>query len=517
MNGQRTSLLRSVAGFALLALVGVRASEPAVVADEPLRVWLDRTGQHAVRAKLQEQRDGRVILARPDGTQLSIQISQLSRTDQAYLSGHALPLGTLNPLRTAEVSLPPLEPQPLLDLPAAATVLDDGSVISLATKRLTAAPTESLGPLPPDPATETFQVSTGRIPLTEAEANGSQSRVIPIRLGGKDRLVMSVSQQFSLSSAGAANRLLVFDMDEVKSVAAWKGRDSIRLLDHHHARERSLVLVGHTTLGNGGRLAIAEGWNAGNVILAHERALPPSAGIGRGPSVHWARWIDEEHVVALVDRSLFAWNLLSGERLFQIDELDDEAIPAISYGRRYLAVPSRQAVDVYRTTDGAPLGRLELKADTAPNVCFGPRGDSLVIATQQRLVVWTLSAASIRSDVKSRRLGKSRPVWVSDDLLLTSNGTLVSVSRGVPVWRYDLTGAEVTWAGNCTAVLRQHPTAELVTLRVPHTTARRALRQVASNPQVKSSRQSGSQLAMPQPMGRSDWLDGTWVDRDDSR
>jgi len=48
------------------------------------REWTDATGKHRLKAELVDCQDGRVRLAREDGTIISVPLSQLSVADQEY-------------------------------------------------------------------------------------------------------------------------------------------------------------------------------------------------------------------------------------------------------------------------------------------------------------------------------------------------------------------------------------------------------------------------------------------------
>ena len=294
----------------------------------------------------------------------------------------------------------------------------------------------------------------------------------------------------------------------------WQGHETIRMFDHHLPSGRSLVLVGHSPIGHGGKLAIASGWNrdenlTGNRLeISHRRLLPASENRGRLQTVHWARWIDEEHICVLLNRSLIVWNLVSCEQVFRVDGVVEKSEPALSAGRRYVAVPGTGTVDLYRTSDGEPLGRIAVESNSIPAVSFAGRGDALAIVTTRRLRVWDLAAAALRSDVQSRTsLGNDQPVWITDDLVMSGSGVLMSLFRGVPIWQYDMTGATTNSIGSQVAVLRKTPVAELSLISVPHDGAMNAIKWIDSSPRPADTQN----WRIP---GRSVWTDGQWADRD---
>lgn len=481
----------------------------AAAAGEPLRIWVDSSGRHSIKARWVERDEERVILQRADGKRLSIAFTQLSDQDQDYLHRiEELTRRGPNPLRSAPPSLPPIDPRPPLDLPPAETVAAPRAELQHAADARAAAGPTPAGPLAPDPAARSCQVPLGRTTWQNLQAHNSYSPPIPIAVAGQHELVFSVSGAFAFPADATPGRLVALKPGEATTRTAWRGEETIRLLDHHHDSGRSLALIGHNSLGEGGELAILTGWDDAEVTVAHRRRLPGSAAAHRSSHLHWARWIDEEHVVAMIDDSLSGWNVVSGEPLFHLEGVETKTHPALSKGRRYIALPRHGAVELYRSSDGKPLGKIVTEKDALAAVSFSPRGDALAIVTPRRLLIWELPAAAPRSDIPSgRALGREAPLWISDDLVMTSNGTLISIFRGVPLWRYDLAGATAKTVGGHLAVFREHPQPELATVAIPHAAARRTMQWIDSG-------RPAIDPATWQLPGRSQWHDGEWIDAD---
>jgi hypothetical protein len=297
-----------------------------------------------------------------------------------------------------------------------------------------------------------------------------------------------------------------FDVDDHKVHTMLRHSGTIRLADHHVQSGRSLVQLDFNSSGKGGALAIAEGWDDDRLGLSHRRNLGnPRA--SRAAHLQWARWVDDEHIIAVIDRTLGLWNLVSGEQVFAIEGIDYRGSPAISGGRHYVAVPSLGAVDLYATTTGQPLGRIKIEK-RVPSVGFSPQGDVLSIVTSRRLRTWDLPSATLSADIACRRnLGDGKPIWINNDLLLSSSGVLLSLCRGLPIWRYDITGTETVSVGKRIAMVRRHPSSELAIVSVPHAAAADAMRWVDSSP------------AKVDPdkwriLGQSDWTEDGWLDRE---
>tara|TARA_R110002049_G_scaffold285698_1_gene466780 strand:- start:207762 stop:209384 length:1623 start_codon:yes stop_codon:yes gene_type:complete len=520
----------------LIAVLAAAVLTSAAFATEPMRIWVDETGRYSIDARLVKVNESSIVLLRKSGGTVELERSKISERDRLYVEEVAEALqATPNELRLTPPKRPEIVALPILDLPSTdVTAPEDSELISGHTSVL------PLLQLPvsiePDatPIKITFQPA--RYSFGQIGVHDVVSHVHPIlhtsdanrttttnripddesETGTRDvsSIALSISSGMRLPGQSAYGRIMRFDADSNRPVTVWQGDETIQLFDHHHPSGRSLVLVGHSPAGHGGQLAIASGWEAiadstdNHLTISHRRNLPAPDSLARLQTVRWARWIDEEHVCVLLDRTIAVWNLVSGEQVFRINGIIEKSRPAISAGRRYVAVPGTGTVDLFRTTDGKPLGRIAVEGNGIPAVEFSPRGDALAIATSRRLRVWDLDSAALRADVHSRRnLGNDRPLWISDDLVMSGSGVLSSLFRGVPIWQYDVTGALTTSLGKNVAVLRKSPTTELSIVSVPHDGALDAIQWIDNSPR----RADLQHWRLP---GRSVWADGRWTDRD---
>ncbi len=502
-------------------------STSAADAGEPTRLWVDQTGAHALHASIESVRDGVVFLKQGDGSQVKIPSDQLSFADQEYLASWVNRSSvTDNKLRQIVPNLPVLHPQPVLDLPLATSLLEPGSplqpIVYTEAERRTELPTTLL----PDPQSFAVQLKVGRHNLDHLNTYDRSSPPIAITVEGKSYLAVSVSAGLSSEQGESANRVIRFDPDTAQVATVWRSANPITLLDHHPTTGLALVLDGHQVTGSGGQLAIAMGWEKSSLSIKSHRALPGIA-IGNpignvsgteevkpGEKLHWARWIDDDHIVAAVDTNIAVWNFYSGELKHWICRHDPKATPSLSAGRRYLAVPSKGIVELFRTKDGKSLGRIPIEPGITASAAFSPRGDAIALVTPSRLRVWELSSAMLRGEVKSKQsLGKGAPVWIDNDLVLSSSGILMSVYRGLPLWRYDLNGASIESFGGkdkerSLAMFRRRPQGEIAVVEVPHATLRQTIPLID---QQLVTHASGEPWELA---GSSVWGDYGWADRD---
>ncbi|TWU42434.1 SHD1 domain-containing protein [Novipirellula artificiosorum] len=493
------------------------ATSASTTASEPSRIWVDDSGLHSVEASLQTIEEEMAVLIRPDGSTVRIPLSRLSVEDTDYVTAwRNRPASQPNVLRFAPPTLPELTPLPLLVLPRAATTLQDGfplSPIASIRQNKQVGKTELPGPLQADPVPIKQHVPTGSKPIGPIHSYDVCSAPLVIASGEGTFVAFSICAGLSSTRGANANRIVRFDPETKQVSIVWSSDVPITLLDHHLPSGRTLVLEGHQVFGQGGQFAVAGDWDAASITLHEHRSLPASTNaasnrLTNAPTVRWARWVDEEHIVASVDSSMAVWNLVSGELKHWICNVHAESLPAISAGRRYVAVPDPGGVAIYRTSDGKALGRIPVEPGRIASVGFSPRGDSLAIVTPSQLRVWELSTASLRGEAKSRRsLGKGSPVWVDNDLVLSSNGVLLSIFRGVPVWRYELMGAAAASVGQNVGIIHRANDGGFVVATLPHSTASKAIDWVDQ----RLALQGTDDWQLP---GRSSWSESGWDDHD---
>jgi hypothetical protein len=132
----------------------------------------------------------------------------------------------------------------------------------------------------------------------------------------------------------------------------------------------------------------------------------------------------------------------------------------------------------------------------------------LAITTTRRLRNWDLPSAALSADIESRRgLGVDQPIWIDSDLVLSSSGVLLSVFRGLPIWRYDLSASETVSVGKHVVMFRKQPVSELSIVSLPHEGAANAMHWIDTSPADVDKEKW-------RILGRSAWNAGGWVDSD---
>ncbi len=508
-NNRRTRIRRA----ALLVVIAISAATSAnAVGQNAERIWVDSAGNHSVKASLVDWTDNSVVLLRSDGGEVRLQMSALSEKDKDYVATQKERRFGQNSLRNVSPSPPDIKSLAPLELPVAEQTLPSGAILGAdgATKirEVDSLPEK----LPADRAPTTVAIADANIALPRVDFNMVVSSVVPItglsESGTRTTaLAASISGNIRMPGESTRQELVRFDLTDRRAEVAMRHYETIRLLDHHLESGRSLVLVGFNSLGRGGELAVIDSWDDGAMGFNYRRRISASDLPGELAKLQFAKWIDAEHVLAVVDDSMGLWNIVSGKQLYRINGIDPRATPAISGGGRYTAIPYEGGVDLIETESGKSLGRIKVEKQV-PGVAFSPLGNQLAIATTRRLRAWDLTSAALAGDIQSRNsLGKGQPLWIDHDLLLTDSGTLVSLFRGVPIWRYEVAGTQRSTIGKTVAIFRKEPVTEMTLVTLPHEGAEAMLKRIDAVPSMINP----ESWQIP---GRSAWQSGKWVDQD---
>ena len=480
-------------------------------ADEPIRIWVDVDGQHSINASLVQVDENVVWLQRTDGQQVRVEIDQLSARDKKYIDRYLVE-GTVgnNPLRGRPPQTAAAAPLPRLTLTPAVEHAEEGTTLPLsADSPLPESPSQT--PLVADAAIDSFSFPPVRLKFGKVDLYDQCSHPIALANQPNDdeqnsAFAISISKGVITPGDPAPNRLLVFDVAEKTARLVWKGKQSIALFDVDQPSGRGLALIGHDRIGKGGHFCVVDQWNHDSIRMRNFRLLPKGSNVGDTRTVHWARWLDSEHFIALIDNTLGVWNILSGKQLYGIDSFDPRTRPALSGGRRTIAVQRTRSIELRNSADGKLLQRIPVAQSQSVGLGFSPDGDRLAITHQRRLEIWDGEALAFESKIESlESLGKRSPIWIDDDLILSSSGVLLSLFRGLPVWRYDMAGVRLSPLGDRFAMFRKEPVSEISLLRFPHRGARNAMEWIDQNSSAISSNW--------RVLGRSDWIGGYWSDR----
>ena len=273
-----------------------------------------------------------------------------------------------------------------------------------------------------------------------AETNAYDEPSLPVLLDAKTGLVaMSIGRHQSGKPQEAHGRIFVGKLPQGPAKVVHDVAEGVILLDHHVALDRSVLVSGFDGFKRGGDLVILADLAAGKPHEIHRCKIPGVDTPGFKPQVEWARILDGQHVVAVVNDQLNVWNYTSGDHVYCIDKISSQQLPALGPGRTLLAIPTGPGVTIVRALDGTSVGHISLTGSLTPGTAFHPDGSRIALCADNRVVVFNLESGQTEVDATVAEHISGTPLgWVDQHLLLAQGGTLIDTALGMGVWNYTL-------------------------------------------------------------------------------
>lgn len=155
-----------------------------------------------------------------------------------------------------------------------------------------------------------------------------------------------------------------------------------------------------------------------------------------------AIFVDDSHVLTLVEKKLVMWELPTCRAIYQIENAGG---PGVSPTGKYLAVRSGNVYVMLEALTGDIVGRLTTD-DEITAASFHPNGHLFAAVTQvggyfdtkfADLVVWDLKNGERVAHVPLQYAGSTMH-WCGDRHVLIDNTILVDVVNQVPAWTYSI-------------------------------------------------------------------------------
>jgi WD40 repeat protein len=392
-------------------------------AENPLRIWFDDSGKYTIQAKLVRIENDTVILLRKSGKEIAVALNKLSQADRDYLK------------RLQSASAP--EPPPL-DL----SERGDPAALHLTPTDWNAVPAITLAPLDkwdyaPDAAPAGQALKATRVSLNPAVKDFDEAVRLILLPGEKEAFV--VYRKAKIRSLA----FLACDLDRGKARAIRGFSDDVEPLDVSTDGKTVLARTGYFLPASGVELRLYELKDfTGTATTAWPPFQPRPAAT---PKLGLALFLDANHILAFSDQGqLTLWEIPKLRPVYIAQALPG-TIPALSPGRKFIAVMMPVGVAVLRAADGTLVGSLAADTDlfTTHALAFSPDGRQLALQQGGRLRVWDLIKRELTQDFATRgvqTLAATRtpfaPAWIDDDYIFLSGSATVDIERRVMVWRY---------------------------------------------------------------------------------
>ena len=481
--------------FSLFALL--LAMSPAL-AEEPQRTWQDKSGKFEVEAKLLEQTDGKVQLLKADGLVIEVPIAALSEGDQKYLRE----LAPVNPFAGGVPREAPARREaPGRNVPAGMGLLAPEARARELPSNGRAIFVENDVPvyaLEADPAPVPVKFKPLLQPLEKLDA---YARISPPIVIDPAVPVFAVSVQRVGNTVNPANfgRIYLVNGEKRTPEVALNLESTLVLFDHHAASGRSLAVLGvDSPSQRGGDLVLLDQLASGTPRAIARWHLPNWEKRGFKPKVEAARLLDGQRALVQVNNTVYVWDLIKGNVIYQIDRVQSGAKLELSGTNKYLALPTGAGCRLIDLAQGELIGKVPFSHSLTPEVKFSPDGKQLALVAGNQFVVWDLQQAEIVADATFADPAGAFYGWVGNEYLFTQLAGLLKPELGMPLWRYSVsTGTRpLTMPGGVVVIEKNLNATLLVCLPVPHDPVASVAQRLASGNADLTLLRQGTEVAL---------------------
>lgn len=449
-----------------LALLALVLAFTSLVAAADFRTWNDASGKFSMKAKYIGVQQRKVTLQKEDGSQVEIELSKLSPTDQKYVAEQQ----DDNPFK-------PKSAEPSGEMYAAVTVIDWSTV-----RMIDPAPVSSKWQVPM-PSAGSVANNRKAVPLPATKNFFEKIRGLAIDASAKRGLVGYSTEEPGPKKEGTT-RLVLCDLESGKTLG--------------NAVTPGVAVP--LALGDGGTRAIlrsegGHGW--GNKSTLELRSLdspqlkvlarwqPGDDLKGSDRDVAWASFLGEKRLVTLVGSRLAIWTIDPLKPEYQLT-VRSGSKPALSPDRKLLAFAGNKEYGVLDLTTGTVLATRSLPHEhaMATALAFSPSGAKLACAAMNKTEVVDTVTGNVLAEMKDITLAPwSTLAWTSEEFLLCGT-VVIDPIRQIRVWDYPGADSLVPAAGVCWAAIADvhNRPGVLLPLRLPHPAAKVALDRTLADP-----------------------------------
>jgi hypothetical protein len=414
-----------------------RAIVSAAPKEYPARTWTDSTGKFKLEASFAGREGDNIQLKKSDGKTIELAVAKLSKEDVAYLEGLSAAAGAGNPFEAAAEVATPVTP-------AAASEREANWDTA---KRLAIQPIEGCS-ITPDPGAalpaleenrSLVLAGTGFIPRAGGRAENNNFFESP-----KSILLNSTSGEalvvFLNEPPGGGARTVRLSRCDLK-----RGQfvDEIRFAGGLAPRDVSpsgKLVASLPERTGGSELNMIE------VAKIEGKSVTPKRRWNMGAWNDWSRrfeqafFVDDERLLTISSWGGVAtlWNIDKAEAIWTVD-FRQHSMPALSPGRKQLAVAAGDGIAILDAATGNTLGRAQSDDGAGGTLTFSPDGKRLGSLSARRVQVWDLTTGKLTHDVwfPKQMAGKDLD-FLGGNFVLVDNHFLVDLAKRIVLWEYDL-------------------------------------------------------------------------------
>lgn len=485
----------------LFLLVAACVFVDFAAADNASRKWSDQSGKFEVEAKLIKFADGKVELLKEDGLAITVPLTVLSEADQKYVK--ELNDKTVDPFAGGAPAVGGTKPgmtKTTLSSAGLALLSDDSAVKELPTEGTEvfvkiSEPVSSVEP-DPSPTAPKFQQF-----LRAMEGFDAYARVSMPILIDPATSTYAVSAH-RLSNAVADNefgKIYLIQASQKTPKVVLNGKPTVKIIDHHVASGRSLVLVGvGDNTERGGDLVILDKLATGAPVALTRWHLPNWDTNGFKPQVQFGKLLDEQTALVRVNNIIYVWNLQTGELVYKINDLASGSKIRMSGTGKYLAIPASGGCRLIDLAKQELIGLVPFPSTLTPEVHFSPNGGRLAMTAGNQFVIWDLKEAAVSAEATIGKPCGDFFGWIGEKYILTSLGGLIDPELRMGVWEYGMPSGKrvITMPGGVVTLHKDYKMSSLVSMPIPHGPVASVIKKLSSKDASMLVVKPGTEVAL---------------------
>jgi hypothetical protein len=488
----------------LLAITCLCVGARAVGQGNQPRLWKDASGKFEIRATLLEQTATNVKLRTDDGREITVPLTRLSPADHEHLKSlntptdnpfaGGTPVASRQPATSSAAGGSATKGGTLRALPDSQSIGDELALSATGNKLdLSATPTSSFTP---DPSPATTPIPNGVVAISPVDAYDVVSPPVPIN--GEGSFFVSIGRNMAGKPESVRGRIFAVELKGKASKQVWDNPSCVRVWGHDNATGRTLLVDKLDIFQRGGEFVMVEGLASGAPKQIYRRTLPGAGKPGFAPQVEWATLLSGSHVAAIVDHSLYIWDLAAAKLLYYVEAVNATEPPAFSGNQLYMAIPQNGKIVVVETATGKIVTTLSTGTTLYPGLAFHPDGKLLAVCFSNQYQVWDCTTQSMVNEATTTDHLGSYPVhWIGPKMFRAALGDAVHLDLGMSVWKYNLQLASPPiLVGNKLVVSTNVQNCALASAEIPHPSAEKSVRQLLSAGDKAMLVQPGSSVAI---------------------
>ncbi len=458
----------------------------SLAAAAEIHTWTDSTGQFSIKGKFVGLDQGKVTLAKEDGTEIEIELTKLSSADQTYAQEQAR--ASTNPFKAVTNDPFKARTSTARPAPSVTTAGDTSQVITPSWSGASSILVSATG--------GGWQVDVGT-PVAPGTSGPLANRPIPLpprthffeKAAGlvvnpvSRRAVVGYHQSFP-PDAGKRTRVVLCDLEKGKMLGSFKVEGAVLVpLALHDSGNLVLMRRDEQGGGNQDRLEV---WRMGPSGVERTLKFIPYDDLkGDQRNVKWAEFLDAKRLATISNSGKLAiWEWESARPISYMD-LPSGCTPALSPDRKKIAFTTGKDLGVLDVDAGQVIAMQTIPHVAFPLLLFSPSGKRIGCATLNQMYVWDTATGNLDREVPFYGVVvNGQALFTTDDHVLLGKSALIDLANQVKLWTYQ--GVEqVRWLGDvCWFVpnTNQNQAGALVPSSIPQPQVKDALQKALADP-----------------------------------